>query len=272
MRRLVKKVFSIFCVVGTLISLLAFNVSATSEVTDAENELIERGYPQNLINKLCDEEKIRLASLDGYIYAGGAIVRFNETTGEGTIVDADDDTIMPLGTIEDDELEYSFTFSYSPTKQELDVSANYEWHYIPLFRYQDPVSVSWSSTSGFSYEYNSFHKVDKADGYTKDPQGVVTYYNGHVHSESYVEYDSNSRGVMWFADLMGHQWFSATSLYGYGNFTLNCTSNPRGKTLYFNYIHSKMLNSGDPYLDDDGVAKMNGGSYDSMGNSVTISW
>lgn len=272
MKKSVKKLLALLISVASIVSLFTINASATNELQLAEAELLERGYPQQIIDNLCDEEVLRLASLDGYIYAGSSIVRYNETTGEQTVIDPTEEGIMTLGTIDEDEMQYAFAFSYNYNDQILDVTANYNWSYIPLFRYQDPISVSWAANSGLSYKYNSFHKEDKADGYTTNTQGVTTNYYGHVHSESDVEYDSNSRGVMWFADLMGHQWFSATRLYGYANFSLNCASNPRGKLLYFNYIHSKMANTGNPYLDTEGIAKMNGGQYDSMGNSVTITW
>lgn len=275
-----KKLLSIALAVVMLIGMSVPAFASETENLSVDDILLERGYPQIVIDSLDSDAKADICA-DDVTFAGAVITYYNEEYSSFTDITVNEDGtyIAPRGQISTSDLALSFTYSKSKTSagnlSYIKVTYNYNWTNLPFFRWQDPVSVSWDNNK-FEMTDNSFSKVDKYDGYITDANGkIYGPYTNQIHSSENGYASASNAGVTWYADLKGYIGINPTKLYGYGTFKLKPKSltSSGSSTLYGHYVHPTTDASLSVNIASYGSFSVSGGSgYDERGNQKTISW
>lgn len=274
-----KKLVSL-ALIATMV--MGMSITAFADENDTFNldtELLERGYPQIVLDTMDNDAKMNLYNNDA-IFAGATISYYNEEDGTFTdiIVEEDGSYIAPRGQISTADLSLSFTYSIVKNSGKLnyiEVTYSYNWTILPVFRWQDPVSVSWDN-SKFEMTDDSFSKVDKYDGYVTGASGIpIGPHIGLVHSSENGYASASAAGVTWYADLKGYTGIEPTKLYGYGTFRLKPISSTSSgsTTLYGHYVHPTIAISLSVSVSSYGNFSVSVGSgFDECGSQKTISW
>lgn len=261
----------IWCIMLCVALLLTSTVTATASEMDMDTVLFQKGYPQDIIEKMSKSAKEVICSNPNLIYESGFTLGYNEKDGQ--LVEATNG-MSPRGQISAYDLELTWTVS-------LDTSANdnerlilysYKWLNLPENRWQDPMSISWNDEY-FEMKSNSFYKVDKYDytNFWNDTTGSAT----HSAEPGYAS--ASDAGVTWYADLKGYQYgITIDSLYGHGQLILvKKAEPPTTQRLYGHYIH-KLANVGlsvnIPYVGTFNVTAPSGSDYDERGTNRYIAF
>lgn len=274
-----KKLVSIALSAVMIMGMSVTTFAAEKETTNIDTVLLERGYPQIVLDSMDTDAKADIYN-DNVTFAGAVLSYYDEETSSFTDISVDEDGsyIAPRGQISTSDLALSFTYSKSTSSGKLSyikVTYNYNWTNLPFFRWQDPVSVSWDN-SKFEMTDSSFSKVDKYDGYITDANGIIiSTVKNQTHSSESGYASASNAGVTWYADLKGYIGVTPTKLYGYGTFKLKPTSSTSSgsSTLYGHYVHPTTSASLSVNIASYGSFSVSGGSgYDERGNQRTISW
>lgn len=272
-----KKLLSFIISAAMVVTIITPVVAVESDL-NIDSALIERGYPQIVLETMSEETKLKIYNED-VIFAGATISYYDENSGTFTDLVIDKDASaspVPLGQISTSDLSLTFTYSILKSSGKLDsvlVTYDYNWLTLPFFRWQDPISVSWDG-SIFRMADDSFSKVDKYDGYIII-EGIMFTYTGKVHSSEDGYASASDDGVSWYADLKGYIGVTPYRLYGNGSFELipKSTTYSGSTTLYGHYIHPTTSAGISVAVSDYGEFTVTGGSgYDERGNQKTISW
>ena len=266
---------SAFITVGTVSNTLADD----NETVYVEDTLLQKGYPQIVLDAM-DNDAMKIVYEEDLDFAGAVLCYYNEEEGTFTEINVEEDGtyVNPRGQIPDTDLSMSFTYAHSTSSGKLStlrVIFSYDWNNLPINRWQDPIGISWDSTK-FRLKDNSFEKLDKYDGLKADETGSVfipVKNQVHSHSKNYASASSN--GVTWYADLKGYTNEVVQKLYGYGTFTLTCTSpTASGSTvLYGRYVHPKLnINLGIIIKDYGNFSVSGTGTFDELGTQKTFKW
>lgn len=255
--------------------------AAENNAIDIDSLLIERGYPQIVLDTMDDDTKLDIYNEN--VSFLGAIVSYYDEDNDLFIdiqINEDGSYIAPRGQISTSDLSLSFTYSRSPSKPTTELSYikvtySYNWLNLPFWRWQDPVSISWDD-SKFEMADNSFSKIDKYDGYIVDTNGILYGpYTNQIHSSENGYANASAAGVSWYADLKGYVGIQPTKLYGSCTFNLTpkSTTYSGSTTLYGNYIHPKAdLGISVNVSSYDSFSISGGSNYDERGNQQTIYW
>lgn len=181
---------------------------------------------------------------------------------------------MPLGQIPSSDLDLVWTLEgVIGTTNMQKVTYSYKWRNLPLFRWQDNMSVSWNPNL-FELVPNTFYKVDKFSGDHVDPSTGISngYVSGAIHSEDRSYANASISGVSWYADLKGYIGIIPYSLYGHGEFYLKTIASGSGSSnLYGHYVHPQASFGLSVVVSDYGSFSVSGsGLYDERGNATRI--
>lgn len=251
-----------------------------NETVNIKDALLQKGYPQIVLDTM-DNDAMQIVYEEDSDFAGAVLCYYNEEDGTFTEISVEEDGtyVDPRGQIPDADLYMNFTFAHSTSSgnklSTLRVIFSYEWNNLPLNRWQDPISVSWDSTK-FRLKDNTFEKLDKYDGLKADETGsIMIPVKNQVHSHSKNYASANSNGVTWYANLKGYTNEVVQKLYGYGTFTLTCTSSTASgsSTLYGHYVHPKLnINLGIIIKDYGDFSVSGAGTFDELGTQKTFKW
>lgn len=259
----------------TIISaiMLLGTTAYANDMSTVDEALLERGYPQNVLERMCDENKLEIYNNEDLHYGGATMVQYWEETGESRIVDMDN-PVSTYGQIPSADFTMMLTPSGKTTNGKLeyiDFVFDYEWDKIPINRYQDPITVGFDY-NGLNYRlnYDIFRKVDKYT-YTDNTMSTKTA----THSDEPAAAEKSRYGVNWYADLKGGV---VHSLYGYGKFRVNgSTPTASGEMdVNFMYAHAKSaigVTIPVPKVPGAALSITSGASTcDSMGDAMLIKW
>lgn len=264
--------------------LFSFSVTAfASENTNNTPEeimnlaLLERGYPQILLNTMSPTAKESLYEKSELVFDGGIITIYDESNGTFIDYDISANGITPFGQIPTSDLTLTWSISKNPRNtKEIFVTYSYDWNDLPFFRWQDPIAVSWDDNL-FEMKDDSFSKIDKYDGYYINSSGAPTgeRFTGAIKSQENGYASGYSAGVTWYADLRGYDIiYVADALYGHGEFTLEKKTSSTGSSkMYGHYVHPKASTNVSVSVPKFGSFSVSGGSnYDERGNQKTFSY
>lgn len=236
--------------------------TAFANTIDNDNELLNRGYPLALINKMTDEEKEDLINDDCY-YEDSVIYNYDENGDLISIQSFDENAVTPYGQIKTAHLKLTFTVSKSGSNTV--VTFNYDWKVLPVNRYQDPIGVAWDSNV-FSMKSGSFRKVDKYIAAYLD--GSNGSYTG-THSDESAFAKSGTGYVTWYADLKGYS-NAVIGLFGYGKFTLVPKTQGKSTQIFGHYVHSKLSTNLSLSYGGASFSVSGGSNYDELGAERTL--
>lgn len=275
-RKLVGLALAAIMIMGMSVTAFAREDQSSS----LDSILLQRGYPQIVLDTMDIDAKADICA-DNVTFAGAVITYYDEEDAVFREISVNEDGTYnsPKGQIPTADLSLSFTYSKSETSSGrlnyIKITYNYNWLKLPVFRWQDPVSVSWDN-SKFEMMDNSFSKVDKYDGLVVNANGVVVgTVTDQVHSSEDGYANASNAGVTWYADLKGYIGVQPTKLYGYGTFKIapTSTTSSGSSTLYGHYVHPKAELGLSVNVSSYGSFSISGGSnYDERGNQKTISW
>lgn len=257
---LLKKVLAAFmCIV-----MLLIQATPAYAYKSVEENLVNRGYPQGLIDLMPNEEKEDLiqnncffesAKTYNYNENGDVIscISFNKKSGAAN-----------YGQIKPTHLSLTITTSKSGSNTV--VTFHYNWKTLPLNRYQDPMCIGWDD-SIFTYKSGSFRKVDKYKYVIDDGSGVNVYEG--VHSDVNTYANSSFSYVTWYADLKGYT-TNVTNLYGYGTLTLVPKKTGKTTQILGHYIHKKLDLGVSLTYGPAGFNVSGSSGYDEMGTDTSV--
>ena len=273
--RMIKKAGNIVLALVIVLSL-SVPVFAVEDSEDIDAVLRSRGYPQVMLDKMPPIAKESLYEEDYLEFDGGIITTYNEESGQFVDYDISADGVMPIGQIPTADLSLVWYASKNKyNNKEIIVKYSYEWVKLPIFRWQDPIAVSWDD-SLFEMKDDSFYKVDLYDGhYTQNGNPTGETFTGAVKSEEYGYAAGYSSGVTWYADLRGYtESYVVDKLYGHGEFFLEKKTSETGTSkVYGHYVHPTASTGVNIYIPKFGNFSVSGGgSYDERGNQITFSY
>lgn len=277
---IIRRLTSVFLAITIAICVHTSAFASANEI-DYDKELMDRGYPQIILDTLDDGMKCDIYNANVW-FAGGTIVSYEEESGNHTEINVsrDGSYILPRNQIQSEDLTLSILETYlkygDNSLANFTIWYHYTWNEIPFFRWQDPIAVTWDS-SIFRMKDDSFYKVDKYDYEVLDYEGmVVESGTGLIHSSDTSYANASDSGVTWYADLKGYSANEGvTGLYGYAKFVLEPvnTTYSGSSTLYGRYVHSKISTGIGITISPVGAISVTGGtSYDELGNQRTLSW
>ncbi|MEO3153719.1 hypothetical protein [Turicibacter sanguinis] len=267
-----KKYLSLGVVV--LVSLCTKLEVSAATMDEIDSNLLSRGYPKLVIDSLDNDSKSRIYEDSDLEFIGASILYYNEDNQEFNELEIQKDGRiigdMTKGQISTNDLSliwnYSASYLSNPKRLNyIDVTYSYNWKKLPLFRWQDPIAVSWDG-SKFKIKSNSFKKTDYYDTST---------ITGKIHSYESGYASGSTNGVTWYADLKGHVIANPIRLYGNANFKLEPTSTTTSgsTTIYGHYVHPTASGSASIGIKDYGSFSVNvGGGYDERGNQTTVKY
>lgn len=259
-----------------------FSISfARSSSVDLDAALLEKGYPQVVLDSMDEDAKTDIYN-EGNITFCGAVISFFDKTGSvlsEVIVSTDGSYAVPVDQIDHASLSLSLVCSqvFSPQVSEpgqIKVTYSYEWLSLPLYRGQDRVCVLWDDST-FKMLDDNFSKTDKYDGYITIGGIIVGKAANRIHSSENAYAAGGPTGAAWYADLKGYLGVWPSALYGYGTFKLVPASAPcsNSLTLQGRYLHlKKMPESRNTVITPDNLFTSGGREYDKYENQLTISW
>lgn len=271
-----KKILSLILAVLLLFTIASPCLAAEATVDEIDAALIERGYPASVLDNLDPVQKQDIYNDEDLIYLDSFSLSYSESS-----TNTDNSTIQPYGQISTSDLELWFVLSMTTDADnllnELSVHFYYEWLNMPIFRFQDPIAVSWDSNK-FRLLDDSFEKTDMFSGYFLDPLNNynIIQINDYVQSNEEGYASASPSGVSWYADLASPVGITVTELYGYGKFTLvaahdTTVSLGTTSTLYAHYVHPTVSIGASIDVPSFGSFSVSGGgAYDERGTQRTF--
>lgn len=280
MKNLLKKLLSLSLIVTCVLGLsqTAF-AETTMPASDLDSLLESRGYPKIVLESM-DNDLKEIIYNENNEFSGATVSYYDDTSNTFTDISIDEngDYILPRGQISTSSLSMALIYTKNKASNgnlnSIRIYYNYKWLKLPVFRWQDPIAVSWDNTK-FQMSDNSFKKVDKYDGYIVDSNGTMHTYTNQIHSSENGYANASNAGVSWYADLKGYTGIIPTNLYGYAIFDLVPThsTSSGSTTLYAHYVHpTAAINIGINIASYGNFSISGGGDYDERGNQHTISW
>ena len=266
-----KRLVSIFLALAMCMGLAVPAVAAEPEMERIENALLQQGYPQVYLDNISETVKESLFQKPDLEFAGATVATYCEATGEITCYDISEDGIMPYGQIPSSDLTLTWAIGRYSNGNVL-VSYSYTWNNPPVFRFQDPIGVSWDS-SCFEMKDDSFYKVDKLKGFPNYGEGGLGPIETVTNSEAHSYANGSPSGVTWYADLPLNGAYLVDSLCGHGEFELIPKKTNFSTVFYGHYVHNKLsvgLSMSVPGFGSFSVS--GGGSYDELGNQRTYTY
>ena len=255
-----KKLSSLLLAFCFMISICPLQAMASESI---DRQLINRGYPIELIKIMEDEQKTDLIAKNCY-YESAKTYSYDENGELINVINYDENGIAPLGQIKASHLVLTITTNKSGSKTVLQF--NYKWKTLPVNRYQDPMSIAWSS-SVFKYESGSFRKVDK---YKHVLNGGT---NGKVYTATQSDETSYAKAskdyVSWYADLKGYT-SNVISLYGYGTLTLVPKKKGKSTQVFGHYVHNKTAVSLCLSYSAGSFSVTGNSTFDELGTDATL--
>lgn len=262
----------IITIVSTMI-LFGTSTAYASDMDVVDKNLLERGYPVNVLEHMCDENKLELYKNKDLHYGGATMIQYCEETGESKVIDMDN-SYDTYGQIPEEDLTIMLTPSGKTANGKLeyiDFLFDYKWKKTPVNRYQDPITISFDyNGADYRLKYDIFRKVDK-----------YKYLDANMNLKTATKSDEKSaalkakHGVGWYADLAGG---AVQSLYGYGEFRVDGTTPTENGIIdaSFLYAHAKSSVSVSvpiPRFPGGSIAvDSESGKNDEMGDALLIKW
>lgn len=276
------KMKKLFSVIFTILMLFSVNIlSAFAQPTNVESKdsidaaLIGRGYPAVVLEKMSPSVKQSIYEDTSLYFKGASILTYDQENGSVKNYEIPADGSITFGQIPDADLDLVWSVNGVHNSTNVNVKYSYSWNKLPVFRWQDPIAVSWDD-SIFEMKSDSFHKVDNFDGHLLNPDtgAITSTVTGGVHSEAHNYANGFSSGVTWYADLKGYTNVDVTRLYGYGELVLeNKTSSKGSSKIYGHYVHPKIsANLGINIGGYGSFSVSGGGNYDEIGNHTDFTY
>lgn len=255
-------------------------LAAEAQSNNVDTILLERGYPQIVLDTMSEGSK-NDTYMENTTFAGAVITYYNESDGTSTQISVNEDGtyVAPRGQIPQADLTLTLACSKSESAAGklnfLIIKYDYNWKKLPLWRWQDTMSVSWDP-SKFEMSDDGFYKEDRYDGYIIGANGEhIGPYVNQIHSSESRYASGSSAGVSWYADLKGYIGVVPTALYGYGRFKLVPKSTTYdGSTIFYGqYVHSKGNKVIGVNISTYGSFSITAGDdYDECGSQKTVAW
>lgn len=255
--------------------LLSVGVTAYAEENLIDSVLLERGYPQIVLDTLCDEVKLLYYNSEEE-FAGAAIQYYREDSSEYTTITVDEngEYVVPYGQISDDDMTVSLVatkYSASNKLVQIQLTYNYSWENRPADRHEDAIAISWKD--GYTMVDGGFYKANKYDYYT-NVSGTL-YSSTYDYSSNYMTGGPN--GVDWGVPLAKDTLLDGISIvkyYGYGRVLLNAdTPSATGTaTFYATYVHTKTDVTVSFTYNDYQITVNCPDDYDKLGTQKTVYW
>lgn len=206
------------CMGLTIAMCMSLCCTAFASAPDSIDEaLLKRGIPQQIIDRMSDDTKEHVYNNPSLEYGSSMCMSFNEETGEYS----DPAVVTPASEhIPDDDLDLTFSFFYNTNGNKIniiEVTFDYNWNNLPVFRWSDPIAVSWDDEK-LRFIPDSFRKKDYVQ-YRDDDTGLLLAPKLKESSQSPLS--SSEAGLSWEANLGGHSPIMTTvALYGNAIFEL----------------------------------------------------
>ena len=203
---------------------------------DMDAALVTRGYPQAVLDAMNPKAKESIYYNSGLTFNAACIIVYDEETGRSQDYAIQAGQPMPYGQIPASDLGLAWVIS-NDGEDYLNVQVSYEWHSTPVFRFQDPIALSWDG-SEFAMVDDTFEKTDYYDDYRIDSvTGETALSSENIHSRETGYAQGSDDGVVWYADLKGG--LSIANLYGEASVTLEKLTLASGSSqMYGVYAHS----------------------------------
>ncbi len=251
---------------------------ASSELSEPEIDaaLVNRGYPQPVLDAMSISAKTSIYDDASLYFKGAVITTYDENTHTFVDYEVQPDGIVPCGQIPTADLTLVWDINGDKNNPNLiHIKYSYRWTRLPVFRWQDTISVSWDN-SLFEMVARTFHKVDQYDGQLVDPStGITTgYVSNATHSEEYGYANASAAGVSWYADLKGYIGIIPSSLHGFCEFSLEKKTSTSGNSnIYGHYVHPQVAIGVTVVVNRYGTFNVSGtGLYDERGNHTSFSY
>lgn len=280
----VKKFPPLALAIVMLLSITNIPAFASDSIYPSESyidsELVLRGYPQIVLDEMSFSAKQSIYNDKDLFFKGAAITTYDQQNGTFENYEISSNGTMPLGQIPTSDL--SLVWSINGDRNDasiIKVVYSYSWIKLPIFRWQDPIAVSWDDAL-FEMKTDSFYKVDQYNALLIDTGTgeVVNEIIGGIQSEEHGYAQAQSNGVTWYADLKGY-WgipggMTIMNLYGHGEFELEKKTSASGTSkIYGYYVHPTVSTSLSINIGDAGNFTVSGiGQADERGNQATFSY
>lgn len=246
-----------------LVAALTLSTVATTyaqvKISKLDQELIEKGYPQLLIARSSEEEKLKFKN--GTFL--GASSQFYTESGETYKVDYSPNSVAPAprGGIKDTTFELLIS-AMRNSDGNIEVNMRYEWFRMPLNRHEDLVSFSWDGNK-FLVDSHTFDSVDFYS--TKKEQDIIKNTSNNFASLSF-------HGGSYYAGLKGG--LGVTSLWGAANFMLYPNTSSGTSAVFVKYCHRKTLVKLTASIPNFGTISVDQGAsnYDERATNFVFEW
>lgn len=180
------------------LTVLFFQSSDTVNASTSNQQLLKRGYPSSVIEKLDDDLKQSLLQKSDFYFIESSFTSMLPETHNL-------------------KLDWVYSAKYNENNEiiAMDIIYFYEWINLPIWRLQDRITLSWMKTD-FQLKPDSFVKVDLYDT-------LMTI--GNIYSFEMGYANASPINVSWYANLKGNYFIIVTKLYGYCQFELIPTEN-----------------------------------------------
>lgn len=207
--------------------------SLSEETMDAA--LVTRGYPQVVLDSMNPKAKESIYNNSDLTFNAACMIVYDGETGQSQDYAVQAGQPISFGQIPTSDLGLAWVVS-DDGENYLNVQFSYEWYSTPVFRFQDPIALSWDS-SKFAMVDDTFEKTDYYDDYIINPvtgETTISYENIQSHETGYAR--GSDDGVVWYADLKGG--LSIANLYGEASVTLEKLTSASGTSrMYGYYVH-----------------------------------
>ena len=220
---------------GTVSYMNIFPVLCTFSEETMDAALVTRGYPRVVLDSMNPEAKESIYYNSDLTFNAACIIVYDEETGQSQDYVIQAGQPIPYGQIPASDLGLAWIIS-NDGEDYLNVQFSYEWYSTPVFRFQDPIALSWDG-SKFAMVDNTFEKIDYYDDYVINPvTGETTISCGNIQSHEAGYAQGSDDGVVWYADLKGG--LSIANLYGEASLTLEKLTSASGTSrMYCHYVH-----------------------------------
>ena len=164
--------------------------------------LVTRGYPQAVLDAMNPKAKESIYYNSGLTFNAACIIVYDEETDRSQDYAIQAGQPIPYGQIPASDLGLAWVIS-NDGEDYLNIQVSYEWHSTPVFRFQDPIALSWDG-SEFAMVDDTFEKTDYYDDYRIDSvTGETTLSSENIHSRETGYAQGSDDGVVWYAWLRG---------------------------------------------------------------------
>lgn len=274
-----KKLISMGLAVVMCLSLAipALAVEESNELTDEilnsnsiDEALLQRGIPQQILDRMSDDTKEYVYNNPSLEYGSSMCMSFDEETGEYS------DLAPASEHIPDGDLDLTFSFYYDTKDNKIntiEVTFDYNWNKLPVFRWSDPIAVSWDDAK-LRFVPDSFEKKDYVQ-YRDDDTGILL--KPLLKESSQSPLSTSEAGISWEANLGGHSTIMNTVAL-YGNAVFKLEPQPElvpmksiDSTIHAKYVHPQVAVAVSIAVPDFGSFTVNGtGLYQSMAEAEYI--